>query len=52
MIDSDRFAAWLRLMVYAIEKQWPQVWDLEEQELMRQAHKSLARLAELEEGKG
>jgi hypothetical protein len=49
---SERFAAQLRPMVDAIEKQWPNVQNLEEQELMRQAHRSLARLAELEEDKG
>jgi hypothetical protein len=50
--NPERFAAQLRPMVDAIEKQWPNVRDLEERDLMRQAHQSLARLAELEEGKG
>jgi hypothetical protein len=50
--NSERLAAWLRPIVNAIEKRWPHVRDLQERELMRQAHESLARLAEFEEDKG
>ena len=50
--NSKRFAAQLRPLVNAIEERWPHVGDLEERELMRQAHQSLVRLTELEEDKG